>query len=50
MLEAIRVRRSGFPFRFPYKEFCDRFKSCAPSAKGGKADAKAWYASIVNPQ
>ena len=35
MLEAIRVRRAGFPFRYLYHDFLGRFKCCAPHAKGG---------------
>jgi myosin heavy subunit len=41
MLEAIRVRRVGFPFRYLYKDFLHRFQICSPSSKDSDPKAHA---------
>ena len=33
LFEAIRIRKSGFPFRLPYHEFTTRFRVCLNNAQ-----------------
>jgi hypothetical protein len=46
VFEAVRIRKTGYPFRYTHKEFVQRYRILAPTACSGQ-DYKASCASLL---